>query len=546
MTALIQGMASRSSPYEVVKLTSELFPNVDAIHIPSGSCASYSGRQITFTYIHLIERIDLASAAWAGRGVVGPVALILENRVDFFIYWLGLNKLGICVVPISTELQDEEIQYQLEHSKARTLLCLQEHFERSRLISEKLDAPLTCLSPDMLSDQNPSVAAAPRMTDINAECAVTYTSGSTGRPKGCVLSNYYFVQQGLWYANLGGHISLRQGAERLLTPLPLTHMNAMAVSSMAMFMTGGCLIQLDRFHSSSWWETVRNSGATALHYLGVLPAILLSMPEDVKDDFSEQIRFGFGAGVNPVHHARFEQRFGFPLIEAWAMTECGAGGVIIANEEPRHVGSCCFGRPSAEVDWDIVDEFGRSVHPGSHGELRVRAAGANASKGFFLKYLDDTEATRDIWRGGWLNTGDVVRADKNGSLFFVDRLKNIIRRSGENISAVEVESVIASHSIVSLAFATAVPDEMRGDEVAVCVLLENHANAGFETAEILHSYAASRLAYYKTPGWLIFRNILPVTAANKPLRAEIKQIAQSAVVEGSAIDLRNFKTTPRR
>ena len=134
MTALIQGMASRSSPYEVVKLTSELFPNVDAIHIPSESCASYSGRQITFTYIHLIERIDLASAVWAGSGVVGPVALILENRVDFFIHWLGLNKLGICVVPISIELQDEEIQYQLEHSKARTLLCLQEHFERSRLI----------------------------------------------------------------------------------------------------------------------------------------------------------------------------------------------------------------------------------------------------------------------------------------------------------------------------------------------------------------------------------------------------------------------------
>ena len=101
-------------------------------------------------------------------------------------------------------------------------------------------------------------------------------------------------------------MELKRGQERLLTPLPLNHMNAMACSSMAMIMSGGCIIQLDRFHPKTWWESVRSSRATILHYLGVLPAILLEQPKSVDDDFSEQIKFGFGAGVNPKHHDIFE------------------------------------------------------------------------------------------------------------------------------------------------------------------------------------------------------------------------------------------------
>ena len=546
MTALITGMTECNSPYEVVALASDVFPNNDAIHIPDNSCTSYSKKQLTLTYRELIQRIDLVSAAWEENLVEGPVALILENRVDFFIHWLGLNKLGSCVVPISAELQDEEIRYQLEHSNIRTLLCLEEHLERLSLISAKLAAPVPCLSTKTLTPQDASVVKEPKLISLDHECAILYTSGSTGKPKGCILSNDYFIQQGVWYASQGGYMSLRRGRERLLTPLPLTHMNAMAVSSMAMFMTGGCLIQIDRFHPSSWWDTVRVSRATALHYLGVLPAMLLSMPADARDNFSGQVRFGFGAGVNPIHHAPFEDRFGFPLVEAWAMTESGAGGVIAANEEPRHVGTSCFGRPTALVEWDIVDELGCSVPAGVAGELRVRSASADASKGFFTGYLNDVEATKEVWRDGWLNTGDVARADSDGSLYFVDRLKNIIRRSGENISAVEVESTIAAHSLVRLAVAIAVPDEIRGDEVAVCVVLEDQEAACLNTAQLIYHFAAARLAYYKTPGWLIFNDTLPVTASQKPMRSKIKQIANSAVNSGHAFDLRKWKSKRRR
>ena len=249
------------------------------------------------------------------------------------------------------------------------------------------------------------------MPSGSTECALLYTSGSTGKPKGCILDNNYFLYAGYWYNSIGGLMELKRGQERLLTPLPLNHMNAMACSSMAMIMSGGCIIQLDRFHPKTWWQSVKSSRATILHYLGVLPAILLEQPESADDDFSRQIKFGFGAGVNPKHHEIFEKRFGFPLLEAWAMTESGAGGSIIANHEPRYIGTCCFGKPKSWLEHQLVDEKKQVVNLGEPGELRVRTTGDNPARGFFSGYFKNPEATQEIWQDGWLNTGDVVRED---------------------------------------------------------------------------------------------------------------------------------------
>ena len=108
---------------------------------------------------------------------------------------------------------------------------------------------------------------------------------------------------------------------------------------MAMVLTGGCLVQLDRFHPGSWWDSVRESRATVVHYLGVMPAMLLGAPPS-PTTARTRVRFGFGAGRRPAASTRrSKQRFGFPLLEAWAMTETGAGAVVIANHEPRQVGT---------------------------------------------------------------------------------------------------------------------------------------------------------------------------------------------------------------
>ncbi len=529
------------SPRETVAFSAQRFPDNEAIHIPLQACSHYSSEPISLTYLELDKNIHEATAHWVGTGVTGRVALVCENRVEFLIHWLALNALGISVIPINHEMPDQEIPYYLEHGEAVAVCALTEHRKRLTQIcaDSGLDIPVVdCQAISALQLGKPTEQPAP---DPDVECALLYTSGSTGKPKGCILSNDYFLEQGHWYRAQGGHIELREGKERLLTPLPLSHMNAMSVSTMAMFSTGGCLIQLDRFHPTSWWDTVRDSRATALHYLGVLPAILLALPESDSDDFSGQIRFGFGAGVNPAHHQRFEERFGFPLVEAWAMTECGAGGAIIASHEPRHVGTCCFGRPGEPIEWQLVDENKTPVAAGMPGELRVRARGPDPKKGYFSGYLKNPEATNEAWLDGWLNTGDVVQELPDGNLIFVDRRKNIIRRSGENISALEVEAAVSDHPDIQMAVASAVPDDMRGDEVALCVILQRDVPNPQATAESIQRHAIQKLAYFKAPAWVIFSTSLPVTASNKPKRADVKTLALQAIKEETAIDLRHLK-----
>jgi acyl-CoA synthetase (AMP-forming)/AMP-acid ligase II len=273
----------------------------------------------------------------------------------------------------------------------------------------------------------------------------------------------------MWYATVGGLCTLRPGMERLITPLPMTHMNAMAASTMGMVLAGGCVVPLDRFHPGTWWSSVRESRATIVHYLGVMPAMLLGFAPESRDR-DHCVRFGFGAGVSGRLHAQFESRFGFPLIEAWAMTETGSGAVIIANREPRKVGTACFGRAAPRIEYRVVDERGEDVAPGTPGELLVRSAGAQPRFGFFREYLKDPAATAAAWEGGYFHTGDIVQVDADGDFHFVDRKKNVIRRSGENISAVEVESVLGQHPAVAAVGVCAVPDEVRGDEVMACIV----------------------------------------------------------------------------
>jgi acyl-coenzyme A synthetase/AMP-(fatty) acid ligase len=289
-------------------------------------------------------------------------------------------------------------------------------------------------------------------------------------------------------------------------------------------------VQLDRFHPRSWWNAVRESQATIVHYLGVMPSMLLGADPNPHDR-DHTVRFGFGAGVDRRHHAPFEERFDFPLLEAWAMTETGAGAVVIANREPRHVGTSCFGRPEPSVDIRIMPE---------DGELLVRAAGPDPRVGFFSEYLKDPEATAAAWEDGWFHTGDIVRADAAGYLTFVDRKKNVIRRSGENISAVEVESVLRRHPTVAEVAVAAVPDDIRGEEVLACIVPRATITDPAKAAtEIVHA-ALQDLSYYKVPGWVVFVETLPLTASQKIARGELKSMAQQLLQQG-CIDTRGMK-----
>jgi len=493
------------------------------------------------SYRAMFDRVERWRSAFAahGYGEGQRVGLLLQNRPVFVEIWFALNALGVSVVPINPDLRLSELEYIIAHSEMNAAFVLAERRSEVETAARECGRPIPVVTdtddvPPPFGGMRASVAG-----DASTECALLYTSGTTGQPKGCVLTNEYFLHSGDWYRDVGGLIDLKPDQERMITPLPLFHMNAMAVSLMAMLSVGGSLTMLDRFHPRTWWTSVQASRATCLHYLGVMPSMLMSAPPS-EQDRAHSARFGFGAGVDKLLHAPFEERFGFPLIEAWAMTETGSGGVIAANIEPRKVGTSCFGRPSAEVQLRIVDESGNDVPVGTPGELLVRRTGPDHRYGFFREYLKNPDATEEAWKGGWLHTGDVVACDADGDLHFVDRKKNVIRRSGENIAAVEVESVLNRHPSVRQAAVAATPDEVRGDEVAAVIIAER-PGANRALAEEIVRWSLQQMAYYKAPGWICFVDRLPLTATEKIQRGGLKDFVAGLMRDGAFHDLRDLK-----
>ena len=199
------------------------------------------------------------------------------------------------------------------------------------------------------------------------------------------------------------------------------------------------------------------------------------------------------------------------------------------------------------MQWRVVDDEGATVDTGMPGELWVRASGAEPRRGFFSGYLKDTAATEEAWAGGWFHTGDIVRADEDGNLYFVDRKKNVIRRSGENISAVEVESVLNQHPLVQASAVAATPDPVRGDEVLACVVMRGMPISAAERAALaarLVEHTLGQLAYFKAPGYVAFVDALPLTPSQKIQRGELKAMAAQLPAQPHCVDTRALKRRP--
>ena len=510
-------------------------------HVPLQAAKAYSDTAIEWSYSQAGQRVTELAGLYAESGLQPGqrVGLLLGNRVDFFLHYLALNSLGAAIVPLSAEATAAELAHILRDSGASLVVALDDHRTLLADTLARLDKTPAAAwlghggNLELPPCHGPAVAAPD-------EAALLYTSGSTGDPKGCIIPNSYLLAMGRWYRGLGGLCALKDGQERLITPLPLMHMNALAASGMGMILSGGCIVQLDRFHPSTWWDSVRDSAATIAHYLGVMPAMLLQMPPSPQDR-AHQLKFGFGAGVHPKHHAAFEQRFGFPLVESWSMTEVGAGAVVTAQHEPRHVGTRCFGKPEPFMAYRIVDEQGGDAAPGAAGEFWVRAAGPDPRAGFFAGYANQPALTEAAWEHDFFHTGDIVHRGEDGSLHFVDRKKSIIRRSGENIASLEVEAVLNQLPEVRGVGVGPVDDELRGEEVIACIELVAGQASTVETAQAIFAAAAQRLVYFKLPGYMAFVDALPLTPSQKLQRGVLRQLSHALVESGKVFDLRALK-----
>jgi acyl-CoA synthetase (AMP-forming)/AMP-acid ligase II len=488
--------------------------------VPANDRRGYLAEGFEITYRDAAARIAELAEAYrsAGYGLGHRVATLLENRPEYILHKFALNAVGACVVPINPDYRAGETAYLLEHSEPDLILALP---AREAQIGEAL-AQSTHKPPVVISDglAPPRLGTPPRPARRGSPAPETpagilYTSGTTGRPKGCVLSHGYEVACGHWYANLGGVAHFRDGQERIYNPLPLYHCNSAVVSLMGAIWTGSCQVQPDRFSPQRWWIEVAESRATVVHYLGVIAPLLLAQPPG-EHERAHVVRFGIGAGIEPQLHGPFERRFGFPLVEVWGMTEMVR--VLADCSEPRQVGTRAFGRAVPGIDVRVVDEADRDVADGTPGEMIVRHSAATPRRGCFSGYLKDEAATEAGWRGGWFHTGDTVQRSPDGMLHFVDRKKNIIRRSGENIAAAEVEAILLTHPDVKQAAVMAVMDEVREEEVLACIVLNEPPSAPDavqRAADALFAHCNERLAYFKAPGWLHFVDSLPTTGTQK-------------------------------
>ncbi len=479
--------------------------------------------------------------AAAGYGHGHRVSILLENRPEFFFHYLALNAIGVCIVPINPDYRHDEVAYLLDHSEVELAVVLPHRVADVVKAAAERAKPLPVVDAHaMPAELPPPSGRAPRTgkPGLETECSLLYTSGTTGRPKGCLLSNLYTLNAGETYRNCGGLIDIRRGQERFYNPLPLFHINHLNIMSTAAIQTANTLILPERFSPSRWWHEVSTHDVTIIHYLGIVAPMLLNQPPGPADR-KHRVRFGIGAGIEPQLHSVFEERFGFPMIEVWGMTETGR--IIGDSHEPRMIGIRAFGRPFPGLEARVVDDRDQDVPVGSDGEFLVRHSAETPRHGFFSGYLKNEQATEEAWRGGWFHTGDVVRQDASGMLYFVDRKKHIIRRAGENIAAAEIEAVLQAHDCVAQVAVVAAPDELREEEVLACIVPMPGITPDAALAEMLFEQCNARLAYFKAPGWVLFLDKLPTTGTQKVQKTQIFKPGEDPRQRAGIMDLRARK-----
>ena len=525
--------------YDAFATASQTHPHLPFLCIPAREGRDYhpGGFEISYgaAHIEVAKRVERLRVAGYGPG--RRVALMLDNRPEHIFTQLALYAVGATQVPVNPDYLNHELSYLLEHSEADLAIGLPHNITQLARVAAPLGIPAVVESSEA---SLPEAQGTPRQTETGrqAEAALIYTSGTTGRPKGCVIDHEYHFAAGLSYVRLGGRLALQLRGDRIFVPLPVFHVNAGINTLTALVLTANCLILPDRFHPATWWRDIAQTQATGMHYLGIIPPIMLKRDHD-PDERAHNLRFGLGAGLDPTLHSQFEDRFGVPMVEVWGMTETGR--FLGDCHEPRRIDTRAFGKSSEDLDAKVVDQAGTPVPHGREGELVVRAHGADPRRGFFRAYLKNPDATAETWRSGWFYTGDVVVQEPDGMLHFVERRKNVIRRSGENISAAEVENALVSHLSVEAVAVIGVVDEMRDEEVMACIVPRESAAKDRDTAQDIFNSARTLLAYYKLPGWVAFVDDLPRTGTQKVRKGLIFPNTDDPRNAPNVIDLRDQK-----
>jgi crotonobetaine/carnitine-CoA ligase len=449
---------------------------------------------------------------------------MLPNSPEWLFVYFGLQKLGAYVVPVNVALKGEGLKHVVDHSDSSILVCHPDYAETVQAVQaslpkiEKVVADTT-EAPDWTppegwlplarlmeaSDTNPVVEI-----DPEAISAIMYTSGTTGLPKG-VVNRYKST-------NIDGMRAM--GAmlipeEVPYTCLPLFHANALFLTTVRSLVIGLPMVLSRRFSASRFWDEMRRYGVTTFNALGAMMPILMKQPER-DNDRDNKVRFVFSAACPASVWAEFEERFDTHIIEGYAAVD--GGGFMVLNVGNAPKGS--IGKPPSPVR--IVDDDGADVEVGKPGELIFEVDDAKRRK---VEYYKNEEASGAKIRDGWLYTGDLVTADAEGNLYFVDRKNDSLRRRGENISSWEVEREINTHPAVLESAVFGVPSELGEADVMTVVVLKPGESL---TAPELLEHCEERMARFMLPRYVEFRDELPKTETHRVQKGVLKRVGVGA------------------
>jgi crotonobetaine/carnitine-CoA ligase len=462
-----------------------------------------------------------------------PVASILDNTIDAVTVWLAVNKIGAISAPVNTAFRGAFLRAQLADCTARVVIAEGEYAERVAAVADglpclthlfsrggeppSLAGPVVCAPLDALRARGDGVIEAQITPDQLA--MLVYTSGTTGASKGCMIPHNMAC-------NMGWNAVLTRGYgpdEVLWSPLPLFHLNAIAVSVVTGLIAQCRVAIAPRFSVSQFWPEVERSGATVVSLLGSMASLIADAPDsDAARRCRGQLRRVNAAPFPPSVVDKWRDRFGLKTggAGAYGMTEAATISGLRGDEPPGPPGSS--GRVGRDFDVRIFDDNDNEQPAGTAGEIVCRPLRPNI---MFQGYWNRPADTVKAWRNLWFHTGDLGRLDEDGFLYFVDRKKDYIRRRGENISTYEMEAVFRQHPAILDVAVHAVLSPMGEDEVKVTAEIIPGAEI---TEEALCRWSIERVPYFAVPLYVEFRETLPRSATGKVLKDELRKDGRTA------------------
>jgi long-chain acyl-CoA synthetase len=440
------------------------------------------------------------------------VSFMLENGASAATIFLGAMYGGYVVSPINLHAQDALLEYTLAHSDTRLVFAGADNAARLEAIRRKLGAAFDVLAVGADGLDLPAAGDSlppPRRPDDPA--MLMYTSGTTGAPKGALLTHANMLAGGRAVAE---SLALTP-ADRVLSSLPLYHINGQCIATVAPLATGGSIVMPHRFSVSQWWPLVARHRPTWINVVPTIIAYLLNGPELTPEqaDACRHVRFGRSASapLPPEQHRAFERRFGISVVEAMGLTECAS----VAFTNPLDAAARKYGSPGRPlgVEARVVDRAGTPLPSGARGEIELR--GPNVMRGYYKAPDATAAALRD---GGWLATGDLGYRDADGFYFITGRLKELIIKGGENIAPREIDEALLAHPAVLEAAAVGVPDPDYGQEILACVVIKPGATC---SEEELRAHCLRTLGRYKAPRYLRLVGQLPKGPSGKVQRLKL-------------------------